>query len=287
MSIDDSNRIIKSIYRFNLKIETDIEAKYMTDVKEVKKVDKKRNVALIFCTVLTIIILVTSNAWSFIQTQRLHSQVDALRTENNSLKSQVSNLEMDKNSLQSQIDSLETIKSNLESQVSSLQSQINSLNFQINLLNSQVASLQKWLDGNKTLLKETQIKNEEYLKILRLQKVDWLDHDRVINIPPMSSSPMLMYLVPYTGVITISFSATGDVYFVIKVYYEGGIYYMDTGETPKIFPPVNITYRYPESGALSSGIFSFPAFTPWVTFAVVNPSTNQGVSVLITVKYTY
>lgn len=190
-------------------------------------------------------------------------------------------------SLNVQITNKDAAISSLQSQLSSKELEISDLQNQISQLENEIALLQSDKNTLEDSLRNLQSKNEDYLKILRLDKYTFLEIDRQINIPAGSGSPTLMYLLPYPGIITISFSATGSVYFVINIYYKGGIYYGDTGNTTEVFPPVNITYRYPENGAYSSGIFSFPAFPPFATFAIGNPSSTSGVSVLITVKYTY
>jgi len=184
----------------------------------------------------------------------IQEQLNAKDSELSSLNSQVSDL-------QNQVSSLQEERDNLSSQVTSLNTQILNLSSQISNLQSQLTSLQS--------------ENENLKKITKLEMVSYLDTNRPINIPANSGSPGFAYLVPYAGIITISFSATSGVYFMVYIYYN-----------ESFFPQVNITYRFPEQGTFTEGIFSFPVLPGFASFQIVNPS-SIGVSVLITVKYTY
>lgn len=212
------------------------------------------------------IILVAGLASGIIYfTQLIKEKDDAIT----SLNAQITNKDNTISSLQKQLSSKESEISQLQNNIRNLQSDKDSLTSQVTSLNGQVANL-------SLQISELQSRNAEYLKILRLEEEEILDFERQINIPAGSSSPSLSYLIAYPGIITIEFSATSNVYFVVHIDYK-----------TEFFPNVNVTYRYPESGAYSSGIFAFPALPAWATFQIVNPSSTSGVSVMITVKFTY
>jgi regulator of replication initiation timing len=245
-------------------------------MSEQKIISRKVAVFGVICVVL-VALLIGNLYTSSNQISSLNSKVESLQNENLSLKSELSDKSNVIASLNSQITEKDDTISSLRDLLDTKDSEISSLNSQVTSLNNRIMNLSSQISNLQSQVTSLQLENENLRNITRLQMVSYLDINRPINIPANSSSPVLSYLGLYAGIITISFSATSGVYFVVYIQYD-----------ESFFPPVNIKYRFPEQGTFTEGIFSFPILPGFFAcaFQIVNPS-SVGVSALITVKYTY
>jgi len=197
----------------------------------------------------------------------LTKERETLRTQISSLQTQISSLEKERNDLMSQVSSLEKERDSLRSQVSSLQSQISSLQ-------AQIPTLERERDNLRSQLSSLQSRLSELEDIVNLRKTTALEKDRTVNLPA-GGDITLSYSTPYAGYITVTFTASGPVYFWVGSSFTGG-YYM--------------RYPIPLRGTFdtaTSGTFTAPVYPGTTNIYINHPALLIGATVTFTITYTY
>jgi peptidoglycan hydrolase CwlO-like protein len=194
--------------------------------------------------------------------KNLTDQNNALSTEKARLEKEVENLTEQVNNLLLERARLEKIVNNLTAENEKLKNKILSLQNQITYLNNIIAELEK-----KNSVLENRVRELEDIIYLRVSTV--LDKDKTVNIPA-NNYIILSYSTPYAGYIRVSFTATHGVYIWVGSSFTGEWY-----------------YRYPREGFAARGSFIVPVL-PGVTYIYIgNPSPLLGVTVTLTIEYTY
>jgi chaperonin cofactor prefoldin len=221
--------------------------------KEVKK-SRKTLIALL----IVVVVLAASLGGVFYYFTTLVNEKD----------STISSLSKERDTLRTQISSLQT-------QISSLQSQISSLQSQISSLQAQISSLEGERDNLRSQLSSLQSRVSELEDIVNLRKTTTLEKDKTINLVA-GGDITLSYSTPYAGYVTVTFTASGPVYFWVGSSFTGGEYYM--------------RYPVPLRGSFdtaTSGSFTAPVYPGTTYLYIRHPALLIGATVTFTVTYTY
>ena len=210
-----------------------------------------RNVVLTLSII--IIILVALLSLSYYNFTSLINTKDA---QISSLTSEVASLTNEKNNLQNQLNSLNNEKTKLQEEINNLTNEKKALEDKITSLQNQITALQGEINELKA--------------IINLQKNTILEKDKTVNLPTRHYIT-LQYNTPYTGYIRITFTASGGVLFWVGNSFTGEYY-----------------YRYPSNATTAvSGSFIVPIL-PGITYIYIeNPAWLSGVTVTLTIEYTY
>jgi uncharacterized protein YlxW (UPF0749 family) len=196
------------------------------------------------------------------EVENLTNQLNSLQLEKSRLESTIKNLTDQNNALSTEKARLEKIVNNLTAENEKLKNEILSLQNQITYLNNTIAELEK-----KNSVLENRVRELENIIYLRVSTV--LDKDKTVNIPA-NNYIILSYSTPYAGYIRVSFTATLGVYIWVGSSFTGEWY-----------------CRYPREGFATSGSFIVPVL-PGATYIYIgNPSLLLGVTVTLTIEYTY